>query len=384
MDNVNQRKADLEGQTLSRLVQAQAVLEGDLNLSSELILKAASEVMNVARASLWFLSENTDQLECYKLYKQPSKEFSSNVILLQNNYPNYFKSIIKNHWVAADLAQTDPQTNEFTDGYLKPLGITSMLDAGLILEGSLKGVICIEHVGEPRQWQPYEKVFVSTLASLFSQVLLTNERIKKTIELEKAVKQKNIFLKELHHRVKNNLQLIISIIKIDQYPKGTDFSNSDRLKVINRIRAMAAVHNEVYSSENIHTLYLNDLIADIVKSLKPLLGLKKNIELVFNHSKANIEIPIEKAIPISLILNELISNSYNHAFDNISEGKIIVDASIRNNNYCLTVSDSGIGFEYDSEINSTGYKIIRALVDQIDGRLKITLDSGSIIEICFP
>jgi GAF domain-containing protein len=129
------------------------------------ITSSASQILNVARVSVWLHTPDRSAIVCQCLYDQSSNAFSEGMRLDASNYPRYFQAIETEEIIQAHDACHDSLTSEFLTTYLKPLGITSMLDAPLHLHGKLAGVLCHEHVGKLRHWQTDEVAHALTLAS---------------------------------------------------------------------------------------------------------------------------------------------------------------------------------------------------------------------------
>ncbi|MDA3907337.1 MAG: PAS domain S-box protein, partial [Bacteroidales bacterium] len=142
------------------------------------ITEVVSTAIIVERISIWILSEDGLTLNCMSLYETGKKKHSSGTSLLAENFPCYFDAIKKESRIYAYDAQADPRTAELKDEYLVPLGITSMLDAGINIDGKLSGVICMEHIGEKRKWEVDEEAFVSTVASIIAQAIINSKRLR--------------------------------------------------------------------------------------------------------------------------------------------------------------------------------------------------------------
>lgn len=167
-----------QGKSIAKLAINEAINMGDTSIALRLLMKEISEVIQVERASVWLLSENGEDMRCNLLTEARNNRFSEGAVLKRKDYPHYFEAVHKYNRVCANDAQNDPQTNEFTENYLKPLGITSMLDAGIHLNGMLIGVVCLEHTGKKRNWYPEEEAYTSAIAALIAQTLGNAERKK--------------------------------------------------------------------------------------------------------------------------------------------------------------------------------------------------------------
>ena len=133
------------------------------------VTEAAARTLDVARASIWFYDSGKTGITCIDLFEKESNKHSDGVVLAAKDFPAYFKGLLQERTIAADDAHTHPMTREFSEVYLKPLGIHSMLDVPIWVEGEMVGVVCHEHVGPARKWTPDEENFaylMGTIAAL--------------------------------------------------------------------------------------------------------------------------------------------------------------------------------------------------------------------------
>ncbi len=176
-----------QNEILAFLTTHKAIGTGDLETAKKLICEATAKTLNVERCSIWLLSDDNLQLNCINLFENTSKKHSEGYVLNAENYPEYFKTLQRKAIVSAPDAWMHEATKEFAEGYLKPLGIVSMLDAVIFDERGIKGVLCLEHIGEIRQWTEDEENFSKILASLY----IRTQAIKERIDSEFLLKQKN-------------------------------------------------------------------------------------------------------------------------------------------------------------------------------------------------
>jgi transcriptional regulator with GAF, ATPase, and Fis domain len=127
--------------------------------------------MDVERASVWFYSDDRTAIECVMLYEMTPDRFSSGVVLSERDYPGYFNALRERGVIVADNAHTHPDTCEFSEGYLTPLGIQSMLDVPIRLGEQTIGVLCHEHIGSRRHWTLEEEAFAGSMAVMVSLAL---------------------------------------------------------------------------------------------------------------------------------------------------------------------------------------------------------------------
>jgi len=150
------------------------------------LTRAASATLDVGRVSVWMYREEESFIECLDLYDAARDGHEGGQRLAGADFPSYFRALSEHRAIAAHDAHRDPRTREFSQTYLGPLGITSMLDAPIWLEGRMVGVICNEHVGAPRTWTPEEERFAASVADFASLVLEAHQRFRAEQDLRKA------------------------------------------------------------------------------------------------------------------------------------------------------------------------------------------------------
>jgi diguanylate cyclase (GGDEF)-like protein len=151
---------------------------GNLGLEEMLaqLTETAAATLSVERSSVWLLSEDHRSLCCLDLYQKGSDSHSAGTVLAADAYPRYFQAMETGRAIDAHDAVADLRTSEFAQGYLRPLGISSMMDAAIRREGRVAGVVCHEHVGPARVWQPDELAFAGALGDQVALVLEADER----------------------------------------------------------------------------------------------------------------------------------------------------------------------------------------------------------------
>jgi len=205
--------------------------------------------------------------------------------------------------------------------------------------------------------------------------IIKDEVIQKTAELNKALKVKSLLIKEVHHRVKNNLQIILSMIRLQTDKLEDKLTKEKFAELENRINAIAKTYNMLIVEEELDEIdmeeYIEMLLLDIKESM---FGVSSDIELKLD---IDASLPIGKAVYIGIIINEMVTNSYKYAFEN-HIGSISISLHYLNEKYQLSVSDTGKGFIYDENHPSLGIKLIRALVkEQLRGTIEMQREDSS-------
>lgn len=223
-------------------------------------------------------------------------------------------------------------------------------------------------------------MFSSTLLLGLGLILFLLYRKIKTqkAEIESALKEKDILLREIHHRVKNNLQIISSVLSL-QSRQSKDSSIQQAINEgRNRVRSMALIHQNLYQKENLTgvsvTHYLEKLVGELFHTYNinsEVIKLKLAIE--------EIDLDVDTMIPLGLIINELVSNSLKHAFKDAHEGYINISLREVSNSLILNVDDNGIGVSEEemAKSNSFGNRLIKAFSQKLKADYKIEKDNGT-------
>lgn len=175
---------------LTELTKSPALHQGDLKTALKQITEASTRYIGVERSSVWLYDKTETKIQCLDLFEKTRNQHSEGIELAAADYPSYFQALEQDQPLAADDAHTDPRTTEFSQVYLTPLGIASMLDMPVRVKGQTAGVLCLEHVGATRHWTPEDLNFVRSLADLVSLAIEARER--KQAELALAESQRTL------------------------------------------------------------------------------------------------------------------------------------------------------------------------------------------------
>jgi two-component sensor histidine kinase len=228
--------------------------------------------------------------------------------------------------------------------------------------------------------KPFQKREVKAVIEVALFKKAAEEKIKTSL------KEKEVLLKEVHHRVKNNMQVISSLLSLQsQHIKDkeslTMFQESQ-----NRIRAMALIHEKLYTSEDLAHIdiagYIHSLTHQLITTYRTIAS-RVNMDIAIT----DIFLTITTAIPCGLIINELVTNALKHAFPHQQKGTITVSMTpSTNDRLILTVSDTGIGFPKEIDFRNTttlGMQLVTSLVEQLEGTITLDRSEGTRFRIEF-
>lgn len=247
----------------------------------------------------------------------------------------------------------------------------------------------ITHNGEHRYFEITASTIYDTLTRVprFVQVVLRDITERKQIErqMQVALMEKEILLKEIHHRVKNNLQVVSSLLYL-QSQKINDPGLRELFRESqNRVQAMALVHEQLYQSEDFARVDFGAYLRMLISTLFEAYGTDQaRISLEIFTDGAHLD--VHTAIPCGLMVSEMISNSLKYAFPDNNLGEITVSLRLEDEDYCLIVQDNGIGFNPNTPVRpgSLGLQLVDRLVAQIGGKLNRTGPPGVVNQVNFP
>jgi len=238
-----------------------------------------------------------------------------------------------------------------------------------------------------------KQVLIQELVSLRQRVseLEQSESRRKRAEekMQASLREKEILLNEIHHRVKNNMQVITSLLKLQANACGNPELTERLNESQSRIRAMALIHEKLCSSKDFTRIelagYVRTLTDELFRSFK--IGARE-IDLIVQ-TAGEVYMDINKAIPCGLILNELISNVLKYAFPGNRHGELqIILRKKKNTEIEIVVRDNGLGLPDDVDIQqprTTGLHLVNGLVkNQLDGQIEVRRDNGTEFRIKFP
>jgi len=217
-------------------------------------------------------------------------------------------------------------------------------------------------------------------------ILDISERKQREADMILALKEKEVLLLEIHHRVKNNLQIIMSLLSL----QGQNEMSPDAQRILNdsrgRVMSMALIHEQLYNSQDFSQVDVRSYLEQLFPRLHA--AYKTDCAVGFRLDAQPVTLSLDQAIPFGLIMNELVTNAFKHAFANMCDGFIAVTVEAPENTLKLSLEDNGVGFPSGLQIESSpslGLKISTLLANQLGGTLTaVDSSSGSRFQLEFP
>ena len=327
-------------------------------------LKKVFFVNNSAVNILGF--ENEEQLKKFNLTKLVSKESGRSILEYLKKHSEF------------------TEENEFMDVVIKqPFDDSDIeIEAKAVLfeyNGKKAYQIVLRDVSIQKRL--LQEKLRSQMIEEHNQKLLkeVTERISAEEKLTHSLEEKDLLLKEVHHRVKNNMQIISSILNLQAGYIQDKVTKSMFQESQDRIKSMALIHENLYRNKDLSLINFKDYVVSLVNNLY------RSYEIDNNIIKLNLDIDeiffnLDIAIPCGLIINEILSNALKYAFIGFNEGFVSVKLSSSFDEFTLIVGDNGIGINKKIDLNnaeSLGLQLITTLVDQIDGTLELENNTGT-------
>jgi len=240
------------------------------------------------------------------------------------------------------------------------------------------GTVCHYLFNDKRFEQDGKTFIIGTGIDISSQVR-AEEKLKESLT------EKETLLAEIHHRVKNNLAVISGLLELQAFNEENQLVNKRLRESQARIQSIAMVHEKLYQSETLSKIELHSYVDELLDFLSGIFD-RGGTDVQFKNNTDSVYLDVRQAVPCGLILNELITNAYKHAFEGQSEGTIEIDLQQAGKTVILEVKDDGIGIPEEIDQTSSeslGVSLVQNLVSQLKGELTIENSDGTTVTISF-
>jgi two-component sensor histidine kinase/CHASE1-domain containing sensor protein len=314
---------------------------------------------------------NNDSYEILQIHSEDYPLRSGEVLSITDAYVKKLSMMLE------PAGFTDSRNSEIINNELyNQLKFESYLSTPVFVNGRVYGTLDFSDIS-PREnnFSDTERTIVKLIAQWIGNELERNYAEEK---IKSSLKEKEVLLKEIHHRVKNNLQVVSSLLSLQSAhikdQKAIEIFREGQL----RIKSMALIHQNLYQSEHLDRINFSGYIEKLVNYLFQSYGISPElVKLKINI--ADVPIDLDSAIPCGLIINELVSNSLKYAFLDREGGEITISLITRDNNYILVICDNGTGIPEGVDFFNTqtlGLQLVNTLVTQLEGKIKLNSNKG--------
>ncbi|MDO9539190.1 MAG: PAS domain S-box protein [Methanocalculus sp.] len=312
------------------------------------------------------------------------------VIDLQNRITSYNQNYVFMWNIPRDLIESRDSIEVMN--YLLPQlknPENYIADRNNILSNSLSESFDMIEFKDGKVFERYSKpqMIESTVVGRVWSFRDITERKRVEERLLSSLQEKNVLLREVNHRVKNNLQLISSLLDMTRMRSDKESTINILTDMMLKVKTMAQIHTQLYESKEFGCINITDQFKDQVIALSDIFA-NKNQEIRCEIDPSEVMLPVDKALPCALVVNEILSNAYKHAFKGRKIGMIKISVVQENGRIRITVLDDGVGLPPHLDIihsKSLGLKLIRTLVEhQLRGTISLKSRDGTEVTIEFP
>lgn len=324
-----------------------------------------TDFLNIERINIWLLNKEGDAIFSIAEYDKRTDIFSHHSIIYQKDVPTYFQHLLEDKIILAPNIHTHPATFEFSNNYAQEYNVISIMDIPLRLNGKLIGVMCFEKTGMiPREFNEMEQTFALALSQLVIAYIENNKRKQIQKQLETALKEKELLIKELNHRVKNNFSVLVSLLRLSK-----ENLQKEKEKILEefeyQVFSLLKVHELLMESEKGTTInvseYLRKLADEFVTSY---VDIKDKLQ--FDIPNVYFEISSKQAVHLGLIVTEIFLNSLKYALLPFDKKFELSLKTINDKKIEIIVGDDGDTFDFNAIVektNSFGLSIIKDMAD---------------------
>lgn len=331
--------------------------------------KRITMALRIERLSVWIFNKDRDAIVSMGEFDKPTKKFSKDRLLYKADYPNYFATLEENRILLANDVFHDKFTRELGEDYLKKHNVYSLMDVPIRIAGQVVGVMCFEKCGTQKVFTAEEQSFGLSLAIVFASNLEARQRRAYQTLLEKTLEEKEVLIKEINHRVKNNFSILISLMRLSKERGNTQDAKTIFTEYEQRIHSMLKIQDLLYQTKNYTEVNISDYLNELVLEFKKAnLGVADSIES--NIAKKNSLVPTKTAIHLGLIVSEIFLNSIKYAFPITPNYQFSIELSIneQEDTIQLKIGDNGWGFDFEEHIkkDTLGLPLIKDLTESIN------------------
>lgn len=386
-------------QNNSRLEALDEIYKGIISAKSvdEIITETLLNLNNlfpkISRSIVALIGKSMDDIRIFcPNYKNPQLEDEDLIKITSENKKEIFKAY-KSDIIYSAKDLTNKISKSSYENKLLEIGIKSFVSTLLIIDEQIIGFMNISsNMTNPFNEEDNEvlKVVANQLAVAVYQAQLQEKIAEHSKNLQNSLSEKEVLLKEIHHRVKNNLQVISSLLYLNS-KKIKDKETQDIFKDSqNRVKSIALVHERLYQSKDLGKIDFKEYVAKLTNDLFRSYAVNQApVKLSLNIN--NIYISIDTAVPCGLIINEVVSNSFKYAFpaEFYTDKENIITINFNkdlNNQLVLEISDNGIGLPKELNLKkkeSLGLQLVDTLIAQLEGSLEIFHDEGTTFKFVF-
>jgi two-component sensor histidine kinase len=323
--------------------------------------------LHIERMNAWLFNPEKTAIVSIGEYDLRTKEFKRNSVLEKKDFPVYFAALQDNNIIHAIDIYTHPQTSQLSESYSRPNDIFSLLDIPLRISGELIGVMCFEKTGVQKTFSRDEISFCMSLSHVLASNMESRHRRAAQEKLSKALEEKELLIKEINHRVKNNFTILMSLMRISKNRARHAETATTLEEYEQRIFSMLKIHDMLNRGKHNSAINVSEYIRELLNEFrKSYPQFDSNIISTIN--KSDLLFDTGKIIHLGLILSEILLDSIKHAAAQTPDYKLSLKLNeIRTGQVELRIGDNGSGFDFETESpkSTLGLPLIKDLVESM-------------------
>lgn len=324
--------------------------------------------LKIERINVWLFNQKNDALISIGEYDDRNNSFNKDSVLKKKRFPDYFEALRKDKILLIPNVYTNSLTKEFTEVYSKPHDIISLMDIPLRMSGKLIGVMCFEKTGNiERHFNHEECAFALSVSTVLASNMEARYRRAAQHKLDTVLKEKDLLIQEINHRVKNNFSILISLLRLSKDQGKTIDPALIFEEYEQRIFSMLKIQELLYQTKNYTSVNLTDYVRELVTEFK-----SSHPEVAGNIVQSieplTFQLPSKSALHLGLIITEIFLNflKYSFAFNSMNIFTINIKRT-KESEVSIKIDDSGNGFDFEENLkkNSLGLPLIKDLSKDI-------------------
>ncbi len=359
--------------------------QDDIHLIMLDFAKRLTRILRIERINVWLFNSDKSGMISIAEFDQRNDNYSKDSVITKKDYPNYFNLLAHNKFIYIQDCYTNELVSEMKETYFKPNDVVTLVDVPLRIGGEIFGVMCFEKTGQTiRNYTDQNLNFMYSIATVLGSNLEARYRRATQFKLDEIIKEKELLIQEINHRVKNNFSVLVSLLRLNKSIIADAKVQFFCDEFEQRIFSMLKIHELLLTKNQFSEINLTDYIQELIKEFK---NSNPILDLSFDLKISNIEQTFDskRALHIGMILTEIFLNSVKHAVSKNQKLVFHFEIYSKDGFNFIKVGDNGPGFDFqvNEGISSLGLSLIKNLSETIECEIRTPSIGDSSYELTF-
>lgn len=368
---------------LSSAADIHALKPADIDAMMLDFAKRIARILRIERINVWVYTPDKQSMISIAEYDHRIDEFKKDSILHKSDFPIYFNLLNENKFIYIHDCFVDDSVAELKESYFVPNDVITLVDVPLRIGNEVFGVMCFEKTGRTiRNYREQNLNFIYSLAMVMASNLEARYRRGIQHKLDNSIKEKELLIQEINHRVKNNFAILLSLLRLNK-----SIVDENNIKVIfeeyeQRIHSMLKIHDLLLNRENYSEVDLSEYINELIEEYKKTYN---QLDFKISIQKLDSFCDTKKALNLGMIVTEIFLNTVKHARNETQKTMFHLELYQNNGITYLKIGDNGGGFEFTNydNLKTIGLMLVRNLCESINAELIKPTEGNSNYEIRF-